>query len=731
VLLLSLALVGTILTGPTFAYVMTQTSSLINTFISGLVPEGGIVIRKAVEHPFGESYEIPEHIGFGFRVELGQEYAGKTVSTSQGSQTADSEGNIIVTVKPGSSVAIREITAGTSVTVTELAQSPGFTVADGTVSQTVNIVARKDTTVRFVNIYTPAPVPDANLEVIGIKNLEGRPWQPGDRFTFGLEYRYLGDDAQWTELGTASVTYDPTVEGFNCFDLTQLVKSVDYSQVGTYAFRVSEVKGVIGGITYDELISYFDVQISDADMDGYLEVSKVTGTAGAQIAWDDARQLHCVTMTFSNHYAPTGSAAVSIPIHKVVEDRSGQSHTAEGFTFELYTADGVLVQTSEPTSAAGDTGLRLVYEAAQAGQTFSYVVQETGSGTVVGAMNYDARSYIVRVTVKDNLDGTVSAQADVEQLNFVNIYDPQDATVLFDGTKTLEGRELVDGEFTFQLYATDAEFTVAQDAQPTLTAVNSADGSFSFGPVVYDQVGVYYYLVREDTSVVRRGISYDDSVYHLTVTVTDEAGVLTAQTEVTTPDGQTAQLAYRNIYRPIAAFLQLSGKKVLEGATLTQGQFHFELFTANESFEPEGAAIQTVANTEQGSFSFEPMLYEQTGVYRYIIREKIENQIEGVIYDDTVYAVTVTVTDNGDGALLAQTDIRYLGGEAADEIVFENVYDPNGPDDPNKPDKPDDPEAPKTDHPQPVATYVIMVTLAVALLVMLVLWDKYGWRYRK
>lgn len=734
VLLLSLALVGTVLTEPTFAYIVTRTSTLINTFISGFAPEGDIIIRKTVEHPFGDSYVIPENIGFGFRVELGEEYAGKTVSTTQGSQTADSSGNIIVTVKPGESVGIREIIAGTSVTVTELSQSPGFAVSGGKDTQTVTVTAREDTTVRFVNTYTPAPVPDVNMEVTGVKTLEGRPWQEGDTFTFRLEHRYLGEEnSQWTELGTASVTYDPTVEGFNCFDLTELVQSVDYNQIGTYSFRVSEIEGVIGGITYDELTSYFDVQVSDVKMDGYLEFSHVTGTAGAEAFWDDARTTYCVKMTFSNHYAPTGSAAVNIPIRKTVKDLSGQSHTAQGFTFELYTLEGQLLQTSEPTSASGETGLRLVYEAAQAGQTFTYIVKETGSGTVEGAMTYDATEHTVHVTVRDNLDGTISAEADVQELCFVNVYDPQNAAVFFEGTKTLEGRDLREGEFTFQLYPADSGFVTAQDVQPAFTATNSADGSFSFGPLIYDQVGTYYYLVREDASAPIRGIGYDDSVYHLTVTVTDENGVLTAQTNVTTPDGQPSELRYHNTYHPIAALLQLGGQKVLQGAPLAQGQFHFKLFAANESFEPQGQELQTVTNTAEGSFMFEPLIYEQTGTYRYIIREEIVKRVEGVIYDDTVYAVTVTVTDDGSGALLAQTDIIRIGGGTTDEIVFENVYAPQNPteppDDPTEPDDSDDPESPKTDHPQPVAAYIIMITLSVVLLVMLILWDKYGWRY--
>lgn len=737
VLLLSLALVGTVLTGPTFAYIVTQTSSLINTFISGLESEGGIIIRKTVAHPFGEAYAIPDHIAFDFRVELGEQYADKTVNTTRGSLTADSNGDIIVTVKPDESVGIHEITAGTTVTVTELQQYPGFTVADGNISQTVTVIARENTPVHFFNTYTPAPVPNVNLNVTGVKNLEGRPWQEGDTFTFRLDCRYLEDEnSQWTQLGTASVTYDPDHEAFNRFDLTQLVQSVDYSRSGVYAFRVSETEGSIGGITYDELVGYFDVLVGDGDMDGYLELRQVTGTAGTEVVWDEARKTHYVTVTFSNRYAPNGSAAVSIPILKTVQDRSSQNKSAAGFTFELYTPEGQLVRTSEPTSAAGETGLRLVYDAAQAGQTFTYILKETGGGTVADAMIYDARSHTIHVSVTDNLDGTVSAQANVTGLNFVNIYDPQDATVQLTGTKTLDGRALREGEFAFDLYQADAGFLTADDAQPILTALNGGDGSFSFEPLVYSQVGTYYYVVREDASAALGGVSYDDTVYHLTVTVTDENGILTAQTAITGISGAPAELLYHNTYSPIAAVLRLGGTKVLEGAPLTQGQFHFKLFAANENFAPEGQAQQTAANTAQGDFSFEELTYEQEGTYRYIIREEIVKRLEDVIYDDTVYGVTVTVTDDGNGALVATTDIIRIGGNSTDEIVFENVYmpqqpeDPTEPDHPTKPEKPDVPKVPGTDHPESPGPYIVMFVLCTALLVMLLLWEKYGWRYK-
>ena len=103
-----------------------------------------------------------------------------------------------------------------------------------------------------------------------------------------------------------------------------------------------------------------------------------------------------------------------------------------------------------------------------------------------------------------------------------------------------------------------------------------------------------------------------------------------------------------------------------------------------------------------------------------------------MIYDDTIYAVTVTVTDDGNGALLTQTAMARIGGGATDEIVFENVYMPDDPipPDPPKPDDPEDPQPPKTDNPQTLAPYFIMIGLSLLLLFMLMSWDKDNRRYK-
>ena len=141
-LLLALVLVFCISLDVTLSYIVTGSPSLRNTFVSGLNPEGALIVRKTVEHSFGSEYVIPDHIEFSFQVDLGQEYAGQVIKTSQGEKTADENGLIFVSVKPGASVAIQELRDGAKVTVKEIEkESDGFSVKDGQVSQNTTIVA--------------------------------------------------------------------------------------------------------------------------------------------------------------------------------------------------------------------------------------------------------------------------------------------------------------------------------------------------------------------------------------------------------------------------------------------------------------------------------------------------------------------------------------------------------------------------------------------------------------
>lgn len=547
-LLLAMALFISMAVMPTLAYIMDMTNTMVNTFISGLDPEGDLIIRKKVTHPFGDSYEIPEHIAFDFQVSLGEAYANKTIKTTVGEIQADSNGDIIVPVKANRSVAICELLAGTVVTVTEIGTLPGFFVADGIKVRTAVIPSRDDAIVNFVNAYYPAPVDSSTINIHGVKVLEGRQWQPGDAFTFKLEYRSsAAENAQWIELGTDTVTYDPYSSDFNSFNLNEAFANADLDAIGTYYFRVSEVEGAIGGITYDSLIRYFDINVTDLDMDGILEINKVIGYTGAVVTGTDPFD---VTVDFCNKYAPAGSTEAIISILKEITSTSGLSVSAEGYTFGIFDLTGNQIAVSDPTPAAAETSVKLVFEASQVGQTYKYVLKEIGAGQQINGVIYDGKEIPINVTVVDNLDGTIGVVCDVTQATFKNVYDPTDAIVQISGEKILTGRDLLDQEFTFNLYATQEDFAIAEGTAPIMSAMNAANGQFLFNEIVFEGIGTYYYLVCEDSSNPIEGVTYDETMYAIVINVTDDGmGQLTAAVAYSVVDGdKTDVITFTNEY---------------------------------------------------------------------------------------------------------------------------------------------------------------------------------------
>ena len=67
--------------------------------------------------------------------------------------------------------------------------------------------------------------------------------------------------------------------------------------------------------------------------------------------------------------------------------------------------------------------------------------------------------------------------------------------------------------------------------------------------------------------------------------------------------------------------------------------FNFELLDEN------GKVLQIVSNDAEGKIQFKAITYDKAGTYKYKVRE-VNNNLNGIKYDETVYEVTVTVTDN-------------------------------------------------------------------------------------
>lgn len=336
-------------------------------------------------------------------------------------------------------------------------------------------------------------------------------------------------------------------------------------------------------------------------------------------------------------------------------------------------------------------------------KTFTYTVSE--SGTVAGVTNDAAAQRTIDVHVVDNGDGTltVSRQSDAAgtAFTFTNTYgvqpvgpvSPTDPNVAGSVplTKTLNGRDLRAGEFTFELVEASGEGRVVG------TAANAADGTVNLPGVTFDKTGNYAYLVREVAGNAG-GVSYDNRTYVAVAQVTDAGdGTLAVTWQITDPTGAAVQsMTFTNEYAAEPTSVQFSVGKMLDGRDLVANEFSFALRGADgDTPMPAGSVngVQTMANDAEGNVQFGAIGYTKPGDYLYTVSE-VKGDAEGVTYDETEYAVTVHVTDDGEGSL--QADLQYADG--AEGIVFRNTY--VKPQEPAKP-TPEEPAKPTPTPSQP------------------------------
>lgn len=303
----------------------------------------------------------------------------------------------------------------------------------------------------------------------------------------------------------------------------------------------------------------------------------------------------------------------------------------------------------------------------------------------------------------DNGDGTIAVEKSWKEnefpFSFTNTYSvtPVDYSINTDLTitKELDGRELREGEFTFEL--------VGEDKTVLGEAVNAKDGSITFEALTYEKPGTYNYVIREHEGSAG-GVQYDLAEHTVVVVVIDNGdGSLTAKAELKSKEEVKNEIVFKNIYTAQPTAVTLGASKMYVGGELEDGQFTFELRDRNDK------VVSKAKNNENGQVVFETIEFKKAGTYKYKISE-VNDEQKNVTYDKTVYGVTITVTDNGEGSLLAE--VEYEGGKAP---VFTNKY--TKPAQPAKPEEPKGPTGVKTGDTAPVTVMLIVMMAALAVIV--------------
>ena len=518
------------------------------------------------------------------------------------------------------------------------------TVADnaGTLQASVAYDGKDATKPTFTNTYQAQATVSGAIALTKSVDVHGGSYQmkAGD-FAFEL----VGPD------GKVLQTQKNDADGKVAFD------ELTFDQAGTFIYTVREVQPTddapgVPGVTYTGKTYTLTYVVKDNN-DGKLVVESST----VKSSDPNENGVTPNTMAFTNSYQP-GAISYQISGNKVLEnaDPATMRTPADGeFTFAL-----IDVATGQEIDRTTNVGNAFTFKAISYTATGSHAYQVKEVAGQDGTITYSDAVLDVTVSATDDGSGQLTATANktAADLTFTNTYTPTATTATITGTKALTGRDLAEGEFSFDLK--DADGNVVQTVQ------NGADGTFGFAPLQLDKVGTYVYTVSERAGATANGVTYDTTVFTATVTVTENAETHALETQVAYSKGGKAAdaVAFSNSYAPAATEVKLGASKVLSGEDLKEGQFSFQLKDA------DGKVLQTAKNAADGTVGFEAISYDKPGTYAYSISEVDDGQ-KNVTYDAAEHRVTVTVTDDGAGHLVAT--VTYDGAVAP---VFKNTYTP-------------------------------------------------------
>lgn len=533
--------------------------------------------------------------------------------------------------------------------------------------------------IQFTNTYKAQPV---SVRFRARKTLAD-PDHTGVRLQAGQYEFTCVEDKTGGQVGTAK-TNDQ--RGDVLFD------AISYTRPGTYDYTIRETPGDRGGVTYDAAKHHVTVTVTDdgegqllADVkyDGGTAIPEFTNTYRAQPATDTPTAVKRMSASEGNKYPLKGDdfaftlhqqsapANVSNPDQTKRNDRNGDIRF-DRLSFPLV-GTYVFTMSEQDTTVPGVTKDGTV-------ATITYVVEDVGH---TGRLSVTSKT--VTPSTGDS-DGTVT---------FTNRYNPKNVGYAIGGAKrivntdTATGRIPQDGEFTFQLNAASAHDS---DGNPIdagdipmpdgsrdgkLTVANKGTG-FTFGRMTYTKPGAYTYHVKE-LAGTDKTIGYSTQEYDVTVTVTDQGGMLSAAA-----DRQATDVRFDNTYTPTPVDVTVKADKHLTGRDLNDGEFAAELK------DSDGNLLQTKrfarvprdaqsdkANVREGegTLEFDKLTFDRAGVYTYTVTEQ-DGNLGGVTYDRTVHTVTVTVTEDAKTHRLAAS-VSYSNGEGGEEgILFRNTYRP-------------------------------------------------------
>ena len=485
----------------------------------------------------------------------------------------------------------------------------------------------------FTNTYNVTPVETSVTgQIAATKVLTGRDMAEGE-FSFEL-VEGEGKDVKVVATGK------------NAADGKITMSPIEYTKAGTHAYTLREVKGNAGGITYSDAKFTIETTITD-NGDGTLSATHVL------------KDVKVAEFKNSYNVTPKSSSVTDLITADKVLD--GRDLKAGDFRFELVegnnvvatgtnNADGKIVMDPVTYTAAGE---------------HTYILRETKAGTTENGITYSTAEYTIVTTVKDNNDGTLSVEhklQNVDKATFENAYTvtPKSFSVTdqITATKVLTGRDLKEGEFSFEL---------VEGNDVVATGKNDDRGKIKMSPIEYTAAGKHTYTLCEVPGDANNGITYDGKTYTIETTITDKGdGTLEAKHVLNGAD----EAKFNNSYKPnpdeFSVTDQITANKVLTGRELAAGEFSFELV---EGEGKDAKVVATGKNAADGKITMSPIEYTKAGTHAYTLRE-VKGNAGGITYSDAEFTIETTITDNGDGTLKAEHVLK----DDVKAATFENSY---------------------------------------------------------
>lgn len=520
----------------------------------------------------------------------------------------------------------------------------------GELSAAVKVTWSEADETEFKNVYTAEPVESSVTDKIDVtKSLTGRDLTAGE---FSFELREIVDK-EFKPVETVkndangNVTFSP----------------IKYTEIGQHAYTLHEVKGNAGGITYDDTVYTIVTTISDNGKGQLVATHELKGAEGVK------------SIEFKNAYTTNAAEASLAGIKNLqVDDGLTPDDIAGKFTFTVTGEEGApmpanasvhndaegKVDFGKITFTLDDLNKALGEKPEKREHTFTYTVTE--SGEVAGVTNDAELSREVSFTVTDDGKGNliVSRKPDGDvAFTFTNTYNvtPVETRVTdqITATKYLTGRDLKEGEFSFEL---------VEGNKVVATGTNAADGKITMSEITYNEPGKHPYTLREvNGGTTSKGITYSDAKYTIETTITDNGdGTLSATHELKSATPAT----FKNTYSmtPTDADLDFGLSKVISGREWTDGdEFSFTITAPDGAPLPDPATVTVSKHDAKdgiAAIKFGKIRYTATGTYKYEIRENAGSTV-GMTYDAHVATAEVTVTENGDGSLTANVTKKENG----------------------------------------------------------------------